>query len=160
MPSVLGLLEPREKKVRAEVARLREEAERITTALSAAEVQLERLGQARETVTEVLAEPDAETTGQVEAAAVSGSTVPHRVEGAGAKVLAPEYQRILAVLAAPEADGGMRARQIALALGEKAVPARVEGMRSRLKRLTARGWASEVEPGLFTFCKELVPAAV
>lgn len=62
MPSVLGLLE-----VRAEVARLREEAEWITVALREAEVWLERLGQARETVAEVLAEPDAGTTGQVEA---------------------------------------------------------------------------------------------
>ncbi|MFE7314066.1 hypothetical protein ACFU7T_13320 [Streptomyces sp. NPDC057555] len=94
MPSVLGLLEAREKKVREEVARLREEAERITAALSAAEARLERLRQARETVTEVLAEPDAETTGQVEAAAVTGSTVPHRVESAGTEALAPEYQRI------------------------------------------------------------------
>ncbi len=40
MPSVLGLLEAREKKVRAKVVRLREEAERIRAALSAAEVQL------------------------------------------------------------------------------------------------------------------------
>ncbi|GEC08737.1 hypothetical protein SSP24_63920 [Streptomyces spinoverrucosus] len=63
------------------------------------------------------------------------------------------------VLAAPEADGGMRAKQIALALGDRAVPARVEGMRSRLKRLAARGWAVEVEPGLFTVCKEPVPVA-
>ncbi|MEU6511257.1 hypothetical protein [Streptomyces sp. NPDC046942] len=46
------------------MARLREEAERVQAALGAAEVQLERLGQARETVTEVLAEPDAATTGQ------------------------------------------------------------------------------------------------
>ncbi|MGP3974362.1 hypothetical protein ACTWQF_10145 [Streptomyces sp. 8N114] len=33
MPSVLGLLEAREKKVREEVARLREEAERVRAAL-------------------------------------------------------------------------------------------------------------------------------
>lgn len=37
MPSVLGLLGAREKRVREEVARLREEAERITAALSAGE---------------------------------------------------------------------------------------------------------------------------
>ncbi|WP_256987449.1 hypothetical protein [Streptomyces sp. BR123] len=110
-----------------EVARLREEAERIRAALSAAEAQLARLGQACETVTEVLAEPDAETTGQVRAAAVPRSTVPHRADGGSAEALAPEYQRILAVLAAPEADGGMRAKQIAPALGERAMPARVEG---------------------------------
>ncbi|MBH1939014.1 hypothetical protein I5Q34_32955 [Streptomyces sp. AV19] len=159
MPSVLGLLEAREKKVRAEVARLREEAERITAALSAAEVQLERLGQARETVTEVLAEPDVGAPGRAQAAAVTGSTVPHRVEGVSAEVLAPEYQRILSLLAAPEGGGGMRAKQITLALGGKAVPARVEGVRSRLKRLAARGWAVEVEPGLFTVGTEPVPLA-
>ncbi|MGW1870006.1 hypothetical protein ACWCPS_31235 [Streptomyces mauvecolor] len=121
--------------------------------------QLERLGQARETVTEVLAEPDAETPGRVQAAAVPGATVPHRAEGVGAEVLAPEYQRILAVLASPEAGGGVRAKQIALALGEKAAPARVEGVRSRLKRLAARGWAAETEPGLFIVVKEPAWAA-
>ncbi|MBX7557188.1 hypothetical protein K1Y78_57340 [Streptomyces sp. tea 10] len=159
MPSVIGLLEAREKKVREEVARLREEAERISAALSAAEAQLDRLGQARETVTEVLAEPATEQAGRVRVAAVTGSTVPHRVEGVDAAVLAPEYQRILSVLAVPEAGGGKRAKQIAVALGEPAVSARVEGVRSRLKRLTARGWATETEPGLFTLVKEPVPAA-
>ncbi|MFD7018635.1 hypothetical protein [Streptomyces sp. NPDC059928] len=61
----------------------------------------------------------------------------------GAEVLAPEYQRILAVLAGPEAGGGMRAKPIVIALGERATPARVEGVRSNLKRLAARGWAAE-----------------
>ncbi|MFE2972479.1 hypothetical protein ACFXKC_54875 [Streptomyces sp. NPDC059340] len=37
MPSVLGLLEAREKKVREEVARLRQEAERAQAALGEAE---------------------------------------------------------------------------------------------------------------------------
>ncbi|MER7666370.1 hypothetical protein [Streptomyces sp. NPDC096193] len=37
MPSVLGLLEAREKKVREEVARLREEAEQVHAALGEAE---------------------------------------------------------------------------------------------------------------------------
>ncbi|WP_031487601.1 resistance protein Rx N-terminal domain-containing protein [Streptomyces bicolor] len=159
MPSVLGLLEAREKKVREEVARLREEAERIQAALGAAERQLERLGQARETVTEVLAGAVAEGPGPVRAAAVMRATVPHRVEGIGAEALTTEYQRILAALATPEADGGMRAKQIALTLGAPTVPARVEGVRSRLKRLAARGWATEVEPGLFTVCKERLPVA-
>lgn len=158
MPSVLGLLEAREKKVREEVARLREEAERITAALSAAEAQLERLAQARETVTEVLAGPSAAETVQ-SPAAVAGSVVPHRAEGIAMTVLAVEYQRVLAVLAAPEAAGGLRAKQIALALGEPTIPARVEVVRSRLKRLTLRGWAVEAEPGLFVMIKEPVPAA-
>ncbi|MGW3953047.1 hypothetical protein ACWEKM_19505 [Streptomyces sp. NPDC004752] len=159
MPSVLGLVEAREEKVRAEVARLREEAERVTAVLSAAEVQLERFGQARVTVTEVPAGPDADTTTQARAAAVPGATVPHRAEGISAEALAPEYQRILAVLAALEAEGGVRAKPVALALGERVVPARVEGVRSRLKRLVVRGWAAEVEPGLFTVGWERVPVA-
>ncbi|WP_177240056.1 hypothetical protein [Streptomyces monashensis] len=50
--SVHRLREAREKKVRARVARLQEQAERITAAISAAEAQLERLGQAHEAVTD------------------------------------------------------------------------------------------------------------
>lgn len=59
VPSVLGLLEAREKRVREEVARLREEAERVQVALGEAERVLERLAGARETVVEVLAESSA-----------------------------------------------------------------------------------------------------
>ncbi|MFW6694850.1 hypothetical protein [Streptomyces sp. MAR4 CNX-425] len=137
MPSVLGLLEARRKRVREEVARLREEAERIAAALSAAGAQLRRLGRARETVTEVLAEPEATETVQVQAA-VAGSAVPHRAEGVSVAVLAVEYQRVPSVLAAPGAADGLRAKQIALALGKPTAPARVEGVRSRLQRLSAR----------------------
>lgn len=57
MPPVLGLLEAREKKVREEVARLREEAERVQATLGEAERALQRLAHARVTVAEVLAEP-------------------------------------------------------------------------------------------------------
>lgn len=55
VPSVLGLLEAREKKVREEVTRLREEAERAQAALGEAERALQRLADARVTVAEVLA---------------------------------------------------------------------------------------------------------
>ncbi|MFF9206452.1 hypothetical protein ACF1AE_32610 [Streptomyces sp. NPDC014986] len=57
MPSVLGLLEAREKKVREEVARLRDEAERVQAALGEAERALQRLADARVMMAEVLAEP-------------------------------------------------------------------------------------------------------
>ncbi|WP_406131651.1 hypothetical protein [Streptomyces sp. NBC_00989] len=56
MPSVLGMLEAREKKFREEVARLREEADRVQAALVAAEGALVKLAAARETVAEVLGE--------------------------------------------------------------------------------------------------------
>lgn len=62
MASVLGLLEAREKRVREEIARLREEAERVQAALGEAEVVLQRLVDARETVTEVLAGPPSVVT--------------------------------------------------------------------------------------------------
>ncbi|WP_405853695.1 hypothetical protein OG361_14495 [Streptomyces sp. NBC_00090] len=54
MPSVLGLLKAREKKVREEVARLRQEAERVQAALGEAERALQRLADARVTVAEVI----------------------------------------------------------------------------------------------------------
>ncbi|MEU3008751.1 hypothetical protein AB0935_25505 [Streptomyces sp. NPDC007027] len=49
----------REKKVREEAARLQEEAERVQAALGEGERALQRLVDARATVTEVLAEPPA-----------------------------------------------------------------------------------------------------
>lgn len=138
MASVLGLLEAREKKVREEVARLREEAERVQAALVAAEGALVRLSGARETVAEVLGEQAAQG-GELTRGAVAGSTVPHRGENAVVEVLAPEYQQILRVLAVPEAADGMRVKQILAGLGWEATPTRLEGVRSRVKRLAARG---------------------
>ncbi|MFF4728716.1 hypothetical protein ACFY3M_25835 [Streptomyces mirabilis] len=115
MPSVLGLLEAREKKAREEVARLREEAERVQAALAVAEGALVRLSGARATVAEVL---DETSVGEEPVrGAMASSVVSHRADGAGVEVLAVEYQQILVVLAAPEAGEGMRAKQIARALG-------------------------------------------
>ncbi|MCQ8832150.1 hypothetical protein [Streptomyces malaysiensis] len=74
MPSVLGLLEAREKKV-LEVARLREEAERVQAALGDAERALQRLADARATVAEVLAEPSSAVAEPV-GSAVAGAVVP------------------------------------------------------------------------------------
>ncbi|WP_326778845.1 hypothetical protein [Streptomyces sp. NBC_01445] len=102
MPSVLGLLEAREKKIREEVAQLREEAERVQAALAAAEDAVERLAGARAAVAEVLAEAPAGDAGSVRGA-VAGSVVPHRADGVGVEALAAEYQQILTVLAAPRA---------------------------------------------------------
>ncbi|MFF3917200.1 hypothetical protein ACFYZB_27650 [Streptomyces sp. NPDC001852] len=149
MPSVLGLLEAREKKVREEVARLQEEAERVRAALVEAESKLTRLADARVTVAEVLAEPPAVVAEPV-ASAVTGSVVPHRDEGMEASVLPPDYQRIMSVLESEAGREGMRCQQLAAALGLQAVPAKVEGLRSKAKRLVERGWVLEVRPGVFT----------
>ena len=148
MASVLGLLEAREKMVREEITRLREEAERVQAALGEAERELQRLVDARVTVTEVLAGPPS-TVAEPTGSAVAGSTVPRRETGMAAAALAPDYQRILSVLES-EAGEGMRCQQLAVALGLEAVPAKVEGLRSKAKRLVERGWALQVRPGVFT----------
>jgi hypothetical protein len=141
--------------VREEITRLREEAERVQAALGEAERELQRLVDARVTVTEVLAGPPS-TVAEPTASAVAGSTVPRRVTGMAATALAPDYQRILSVLES-EAGEGMRCQQLAVALGLEAVPAKVEGLRSKAKRLVERGWVLQVRPGVFTALA--VPAA-
>ena len=72
VPSVLGLLEAREKKVREEVGRLR-------AALGEAEAALQRLVDARATVAEVLAEPSC-VVAEPMGSAVAGSVVTRRRE--------------------------------------------------------------------------------
>lgn len=135
---MLGLLEAREKKVREEVARLREEAERVEAALGEAERALQRLADARVTVAEVLAESPVAVAEPV-VSAVAGSVVPRRTEGMTAAVLPADYQRIMSVLESDAAREGMRCQQLAAALGFQAVPAKVEGLRSKAKRLVERG---------------------
>ncbi|GAB7029246.1 hypothetical protein AB0G35_12460 [Streptomyces sp. NPDC021749] len=147
MPSVLGLLEAREKKVREEVAQLRQEAERVQAALGEAERALQRLADARVTVAEVLAEPPCAV---VEPVGSTGAVVPRWAEGMTASVLPADYQRIMSVLESAAGREGMRCQQLAAALGLQAVPAKVEGLRSKAKRLVERGWALQTRPGLFT----------
>jgi hypothetical protein len=42
---------------------------------------------------------------------------------------------------------------MAAAFGMDAVPARVEALRSKAKRLVARGWLAEPAPGRFTLAQ-------
>ncbi|MEU3355194.1 hypothetical protein [Streptomyces sp. NPDC037389] len=60
----------------------------------------------------------------------------------------PAYQQILAAFA--DTGQPMRARDLCQALDLPIVPKNTEGIRSKLKRLTARGILAEPEPGLFT----------
>ncbi|MFF4385162.1 hypothetical protein [Kitasatospora sp. NPDC001547] len=152
MPSVMGLLEERERSARQRVEALQAE-------LREAEAAWERFVIARETVAEVLALPRGgedgpsvvaadEGTKQV-AAAVPGSVVPQWREGLAPAVLAPDYQRLVEILV--ERDGEeMDCRQLAATLGLEPVPAKVEGVRSKAKRLAARGWLVEERPGMFS----------
>ncbi|KUN75539.1 hypothetical protein AQJ64_42010 [Streptomyces griseoruber] len=155
MPSVMGLLEERERAARQRV-------EALQTELREAEAVWERFVIARETVGEVLAEPRGgeEVPPVVMAggrpvkvtAAVPGSVVPHWQAGLAPTVLAPDYQQIMDVLAGGSAscEKAMDCRQLAAAVGLEPVPAKVEGVRSKAKRLAVRGWLAEERPGLFS----------
>jgi len=151
MPSVMGLLEERERAARQRVEALQAE-------LREADAALERFVIARETVSEVLAEPrggdevppvDVADGRPVQvAAAVPGSAVPVWRDGLDVRVLAPDYQRIMDLLVVR--NEAMDCRQLAAALGLEPVPAKVEGVRSKAKRLAARGWLAEDRPGMFS----------
>ncbi|MCU7827177.1 hypothetical protein [Kitasatospora sp. DSM 101779] len=151
MPSVMGLLEERERAARQRVEVLQAE-------LQEAEAAWERFVIARQTVAEVLAEPAAgEEVPPAGAAgerparvvgAVPGSVVPVWREGLALDSLAPDYQRLVEVLAGSGEE--MDCRQLAAALGLEVVAAKVEGVRSKVKRLAARGWLAEERPGIFS----------
>ncbi|WP_327160392.1 hypothetical protein [Streptomyces zaomyceticus] len=112
----------------------------------------------RQTMAEVLAEPPAgeeappvgvavERPARV-AAVVPGSVVPAWREGLEPSALAPDYHRLMDVLAGSGEE--MDCRQLAAALGLEVVAAKVEGVRSKVKRLAARGWLTEERPGMFS----------
>ncbi|SFD17119.1 hypothetical protein [Streptomyces aidingensis] len=150
MPSVMGLLEERERAARQRVEALQAE-------LLEAEAVLERRVVALAELVEALAagavveEPvRPEPVPAVVKEPVAGSVVPHWREGVTAGVLAPEYRRLLAVLDEVPDQEGLRAKDLAARLGLELVPAKIEGVRVKAKRLVARGWLAEEKPGLFT----------
>jgi hypothetical protein len=160
MASVLGMLEGRETAARVRVEGLREEVARLAEVLEDAEIELDRRGIAREELVEALAASAAETTAGTEAeekavlslAPVPGSTVPPWREGLPVTVLAPDYQCILGVLEQQRStgQGPLRAKEIAVELGLDATPAKVEGLRSKARRLAERGWLLLEASGAFS----------
>lgn len=171
MPSVVGLLEQRELGARRRVDELREEADRIQAELAVAEREWKEWVIACSRVGEVLAPADgsgqeqagvegtapaageqAGMTSQVPEAAKAKSQVPMWREGLAWSVLSADYQRILQVGAdrARLRQGPLTCQEMAAAFGMDVVPARVEALRSKAKRLVARGWLAEPAPGRFT----------
>jgi len=65
-----------------------------------------------------------------------------------ASALPQSYQDL--VEAAADAGRPLRAAEFAAATGLSTEKAKVEGVRSKLKLLAARGWLAEVPGGLFT----------
>ncbi|MFD7409819.1 hypothetical protein ACFV7R_46215 [Streptomyces sp. NPDC059866] len=170
MASVLGMLEQREVAARVRVEGLREEVARLAGALEAAEIELDRRVIAREELVEALAASAAETTAVtgVEAeqetapspAPVPGSIVPPWRDGLPVTVLAPDYQRILGVLdeRQPAGRGPLKAKEITVELGLGTASAKVEGVRSKARRLAERGWLVQETSGMFSAGRRPVPA--
>ncbi|MFJ1843605.1 MULTISPECIES: hypothetical protein [unclassified Streptomyces] len=166
MPSVVGLLEQHELAARRRVDGLREEADRIQAELAAAEEEWQEWVIARRRVDTVLAPDSAADAGPRAAAgprdadrqpvsrdaARPKSQVPVWREGMASSVLSVDYQRILRAVADRVClgQGPLTCQEMAAVFGMDLVPARVEALRSKAKRLVARGWLAEPTPGRFT----------
>ncbi|MFE4020301.1 hypothetical protein ACFXPZ_23305 [Streptomyces sp. NPDC059101] len=167
--SVLGMLEEREAAARVRVEGLREEVVWLAEVLEAAEIELDRRVIAREELVEALAVSAAEATAVTEPpteaeqptvpspAPVPGSTVPPWRDGLPVTVLTSDYQRILGVVEerAPAGQGPLKAKEIAVGLGLETTPAKVEGMRSKARRLAERGWLVQETSGMFSAGRRL-----
>ncbi|MFD7628966.1 hypothetical protein ACFV7Q_23535 [Streptomyces sp. NPDC059851] len=176
MPSVVGLLEQRELGARRRVDELREEADRVQAELVVAEREWKEWVIARSRVGEVLGPVDetadhagterampAQGQGQAEeessasTAAKPKAQVPVWREGLDASVLSLDYQRILQALADRHRlhQGPLTCQEMAVLFGLDAVPSKVEALRSKAKRLVARGWLAEPAPGRFTLARNV-----
>ncbi|MFG2848941.1 hypothetical protein ACGF12_38220 [Kitasatospora sp. NPDC048296] len=172
MPSIVGLLEQRELAARRRVDELREEADRIQAELAVAERDWNEWVIARSRVGEVLAPTDGGAAGpgssedlrdpgepgmrpEAPDAAKPKSVVPMWRVGLAWSALSVDYQRIVQVLADRDrlGQGPLTCQELAIGFGLEAVPGKVEALRSKAKRLVARGWLVESAPGRFTLTK-------
>ncbi len=159
MGSLIDELQRREAAARAEAEGLRGQIAQMTERLAGVEERLSRLVITRETVDEVLNGSGTEASSAVmpDGAAPSRSghlsavgvlAVPPWRAGLEASALPEAYRDLLEVLG--DAGRPLRAGQIAAAAGLRTDKAKVEGLRSKLKRLAGRGWlAEDAGPGLF-----------
>lgn len=173
MPSVVGLLEEHELAARRRVDGLREEVDRIQAELATAEQEWLEWTIARERVGAVLSAPGGDSADVVAAerpggagseaevraspplAAKAKSQVPVWREGLARTAPSADYQRILAALAERVrlGQGPLTCQEMASAFSMDVVPAKVEALRSKAKRLVARGWLAESSPGRFTLAR-------
>ncbi|WP_033334465.1 hypothetical protein, partial [Streptomyces novaecaesareae] len=129
--AVLAYVESRESELVEQAGQLRSHIEDLTARLGELDAESENLRITRKTL---LAIPRPEPVEEM-----PRPDVPDH----------PAYQQILAALT----DAGfcpMRARDLCEALDLPILPKNTEGIRSKLKRLVARGILTEPEPGLFT----------
>ncbi len=157
MASLTEELKRREAAARAEAGRLRTRIEELSGDLARAEEQVLRLAIAREEVARVLEEPPAAEPARQDvkpegkpgpASPIGAVTVPPWQEGTEPSVLPRAYQDLLE--AAAGAGRPLRAAEFAAATGLSTEKAKVEGLRSKLRLLAARGWLAGEPGGLLT----------
>jgi len=161
MGSLIDELQRREAAARAEAEELRGQIAQLAERLAGVEERLSRLVITRETVEEVLngsgaeAAPattvipdDAGSSRAGHLSVVGVLAVPPWRAGLEVSALPQAYRDLLEV--AEDAGRPLRAVQIAAAAGLSTDRVRVEGLRSKLKRLVERGWLAEDGPGLFS----------
>lgn len=132
-PSILELIAGRQAAAAETAQRLRAQIATLTNQLAAAETELAELEITRNTLTRL--------TGHTDATALADATV-----------ASPAYQQILAAFTTTT-GGGLRAKDICKALGLGVTAKDTEGIRAKLKRLTARRVLTEPEPGLFVLAE-------
>lgn len=109
--------------------------------------------------TAAVTEAEAERAAASSPAPVPGSPVPPWRDGLSVAVLTSDCQRILGVVErAPVGQGPLKAREIAVGLDLEATPAKVEGVRSKARRVAARGWLLQETPGMFSAGRRPVAA--
>ena len=152
MVSVDGLLDAHEVVVRSRVEVLREQAARVAAELVEAERALEHVAITRATLAVVLAPhevigPQAQDAGMPRRDVPEPALVPVWRTGLAEAHLPAGYRELWRAVA--HAPGPVRAKDLALALGLAVTAAKTEALRSKLKRLVARGWITETAPGAF-----------
>lgn len=157
MGSLIGELRRREAAARAEADRLRGRIQELSENLARAEEHASRLAIACEEVRGCWksrpprSRPPCRSTPAGKpgpASPIGAVTVPPWHEGSEASVLPQPYQDLLEVAA--DAGRPLRAGEFAAAAGLGTGKAKVEGLRSKLKLLAARGWLAGELGGPFT----------
>lgn len=110
---------------------MREQMTKLAAEVAVIESELAELATTRQTLTKILE---------------------HEVTSAEPVIISEPYQQILAVFTADR--GGLRARDVCLALGIGTEPKDTECIRAKLKRLVNRQILTETQPGLFTLDKK------
>jgi hypothetical protein len=162
--SLFDAIEAEEAVVRERVEELESRVAELMVRLEAECERLSRLVITRETAGELLARMTGGDPGEAvrdappaaeevspfagaERRVVGVLAVPKWRPGPEPGVLPRVYQDILEVVG--DVPGPVRAKQTVPMIGLPAETAKIEGTRSKLKRLVERGWLDETSPGLF-----------